>query len=157
MIFFNHGTKSLFINLSAKIHEFPLRCIWRQTGYIACAMELTKPLIRSEHFKSGNSNSQNIPRVRQQYEIWETHYLTGFCSYCIEWGNLKCKIFGKKLSHKPYRLCPLFSRTSVERRSTWSLNIIFDCMFFRSPCKVSFFLFYMHIRVTQEITQIGRR
>ena len=30
-------------------------------------------------------------------------------------------------------------------------------MFFRSPCKVSFFLFHMHIRVTQEITQIGRR
>ena len=45
------------MNLSAKIHEFPLRCISRQTGYIALAMEFTKPqIIISEHFKRGNSD-----------------------------------------------------------------------------------------------------
>ena len=57
------------MNLSAKIHEFPLRCISRQTGYIALAMEFAKPQIISEHFKRGNSDSEYIPRVRQQYEI----------------------------------------------------------------------------------------
>ena len=57
------------INLSAKIHEFPLRCISRQTGFIALAMEFRKPQIISEHFKSKRGNSDYIPRVRQQYEI----------------------------------------------------------------------------------------
>ena len=55
------------INLSAKIHEFPLRRISRQTGFIALAMEFTKPQIISEHLMRGNSDY--IPRVRQQYEI----------------------------------------------------------------------------------------
>ena len=55
------------MNLSAKIHEFPLRCISRKTGYITLAMKFTKPQIISEHFKRGNSDY--IPCVRQQYEI----------------------------------------------------------------------------------------
>ena len=42
----------LLINLSAKIHEFPLDCISRKTGYIALAMEFTKPQIISEHLKA---------------------------------------------------------------------------------------------------------
>ena len=53
----------LLINLSAKIHEFPLDCISRKTGYIALAMEFTKPQIISEHL----GNSDYIPR--EQYEI----------------------------------------------------------------------------------------
>ena len=53
--------------LVCKVHEFPLRCMSTQTGYIALAMEFTKPQIISEHFKRGNSDY--IPRVRQRYEI----------------------------------------------------------------------------------------
>ena len=49
------------------MHDFPLRCFSRQTGYIALDMEFTKPQIKSEHFK--RCNSDYIPRVRQQYEI----------------------------------------------------------------------------------------
>ena len=56
-------------SLSAKIHEFTLRCVARQTGYIALAMEFTKPQIISKQVKRGNSDSEYIPRVRQQYEI----------------------------------------------------------------------------------------
>ena len=65
----NWNTTSLFVNLSAKIHEFPLRCISRQNGYIALATEFTKPQIISKHFATGNSDSEYIPRVRQQYKI----------------------------------------------------------------------------------------
>ena len=60
---------SLFINLSAKIHEFPLRGISGQTGYIALGYEIKKPQIISKRFKRGNPDSEYIPRVRQQYEI----------------------------------------------------------------------------------------
>ena len=56
-------------NLSAKIHKLTLRCVSRQTGYIALAMEFTKPQIISKQVKRGNSDSEYIPRVRQQYEI----------------------------------------------------------------------------------------
>ena len=49
------------------MHEFPLRCISRQTGYITLAMEFTKPQILNEHFL--RKGSEYIPRVRQQYEI----------------------------------------------------------------------------------------
>ena len=69
----------LLINLSAKIHEFPLDCISRQTGYIALAMEFTKPQIISEHLKRGNSDY--IPR--EQYEI-----------------NLKLRHMRDELSHR---------------------------------------------------------
>ena len=62
----NWNTTSLFINLSAKIHEFPLRCISRQTGYIALAMEFTKSQILREATRIPNIFR---PRVRQQYEI----------------------------------------------------------------------------------------
>ena len=57
------------MNLSAKIHEFPFRCISRQTGYIALAMEFTKPQIISKHFKRCNWDSEYILRLRQQHEI----------------------------------------------------------------------------------------
>jgi len=60
---------SLFINLSAKIHEFPLRCISTKTGYIALAMEFTKLQIISKHFRGGNLDSKHIPRIRQKNEI----------------------------------------------------------------------------------------
>ena len=46
------------MNLCAKMHEFPLRCISAQIGYIALAMEFTKPQIISKHFKGGNSDSE---------------------------------------------------------------------------------------------------
>ena len=108
----NWNTTSLFINLSAKMHEFPLHCISTQTCFITLAMEFTKPQMISKHL----GFRIYIPGVRQQYEInpkpkWEMNYLTGFCSYCIEWGNLKCKILGKKWPHKP---CNYYL---VERRS----------------------------------------
>ena len=44
-------------------------CMSAQNGYIALAMEYTKPQIISKHFKGGNSHSEYNPRVRQQHEI----------------------------------------------------------------------------------------
>ena len=58
---------SLFINLCAKIHA--LHCISGQTDYIALAMEFAKLQIISKHFKEGNTDSEYMPRVRQQHEI----------------------------------------------------------------------------------------
>ena len=55
-------------DLSAKIYKVPLHCISAQTGYIALAMEFTKPQIISTHFKGGNSDSEYIPRLRQQHK-----------------------------------------------------------------------------------------
>ena len=45
-------------------------------------MEFTKPQTISKHFKRGNSDSEYIPRVRQQYEI-----------------NLKTRHIEERLSH----------------------------------------------------------
>ena len=78
-------------------------------------MEFTKLQIISKHFKRDNSDSEYIPRVRQQYEI-NLKPRTGFCSYCIEWRNLKCKISGNKWSHKPYRNFYLAERQSKDDR-----------------------------------------
>ena len=48
--YLTRNTTSLFINLSAKMHEFPLHCISAQTGYIALAIEIMKLQIISKHF-----------------------------------------------------------------------------------------------------------
>ena len=139
------------LNLAAKIHEFPLCCISAQTGYIALAMEFTKPQIISKHFKEAWTRIPNIFRAfaNSTKLIWnlvkrEMDYLTdSFWSYCMERGNLKSKISEKNWHHKPWRNYYFAERQSRDYRYNLWLHVV---------SKSFFFLFHVHIHVTQEMT-----